>query len=159
HTVLGDGASSPLEDARSCPAPYGRRNRGRIFGAWVMLLTTTERKTGRMRTTPVAYLTNGDALFIISVAGGATHHPAWWLNLEANPEAQIQLGRRMLRVGATEVTPEELSRLWCHYPAQHAVFDSMQHCVPRRIPMVVLHPIEGRFSSVSAGRPFPRANR
>jgi RNA polymerase sigma-70 factor (ECF subfamily) len=107
---------------------------GRIFGNRMLLLTTTGRKTGQPRTTPVGYLTDGDALVIVGGAAGAAKQPAWWLNLESHPEAQVQVGRRKLRVSATRALPEEQQRLWARYPAQHALFDKMQKRVSREIP-------------------------
>jgi deazaflavin-dependent oxidoreductase (nitroreductase family) len=115
---------------------------GRIYRNRLLLLTATGRKTGWQRTTPVAYLADGDAVVIVGGAAGAAQHPAWWLNLMATPVAQIQIGRRMLRVRAAEATPEEQRRLWARYPAQRARLDSMQRRVPRAIPVVVLRPIE-----------------
>jgi deazaflavin-dependent oxidoreductase (nitroreductase family) len=55
--------------------------------------------------------------------------------------AQVQAGRRRLRVSATRTLPEEQQRLWARYPAQHALFESMQKRVPREIPVVILRPL------------------
>src|SRR6266516_3538084 len=122
---------------------------GHIFGNQILLLTTTGRKTGQPRTTPVAYLTEGDAMIIVGRAAGAAKHPAWWFNLESHPEAQVQVGRRRLRVSATRALLEEQERLWARYPAQHALFESMQKRVSREIPIVILRPM-----SESAGSPL-----
>jgi deazaflavin-dependent oxidoreductase (nitroreductase family) len=110
----------------------------RIFGTRMLLLTTIGRKTGQPRTKPVAYLTDGDALVIVAGAAGAARHPDWWLNLESHPEALVQVGRRKLRVRATRALPEEQQRLWARYPAQYALFESMQKRVSREIPVVIL---------------------
>ncbi len=122
---------------------------GRIFGNQMLLLTTTGRKTGQPRTTPVAYLTDGDAMIIVGGAAGAAKHPDWWLNLESHPEAHVQVGRRRLRVRATKALLEEQQRLWARYPAQHALFESMQKRVSREIPVVILRPM-----SESTGSPL-----
>lgn len=113
----------------------------RIFGNHMLLLTTTGRKTGQPRTKPVAYLTDGDALVIVAGAAGAAKHPDWWLNLQSHPEALVQVGRRKLRMRATRVLPEEQQRLWARYPAQYALFESMQKRVSREIPVVILRPL------------------
>jgi deazaflavin-dependent oxidoreductase (nitroreductase family) len=107
----------------------------------MLLLTTTGRKTGQPRTKPVAYLTDGDALVIFAGAAGAAKPPDWWLNLESHPDAQVQVGRRRLQVSATRALPEEQQRLWALYPAQHALFESMQQRVSREIPVVILRPL------------------
>src|SRR5215467_11758651 len=96
----------------------------RIFGTRVLLLSTTGHKTGQPRTTPVAYLTAGQATVIIGGAAGAARHPGWWLNLQAEPLAQVQIGRQRLRVSATLATREEREHLWAHYPAQRTLFDA-----------------------------------
>jgi len=114
---------------------------GRIFGNRMLLLTTTGRKTGQPRTKPVGYLIDGDALVIVAGAAGAAKHPDWWLNLESHPEALVQMGRRRLRISATRALPEEQQRLWACYPAQHALFESMQKRVSREIPVVILRPL------------------
>ncbi|MBV9231149.1 MAG: nitroreductase family deazaflavin-dependent oxidoreductase, partial [Chloroflexi bacterium] len=114
---------------------------GRIFGNRMLLLTTTGRKTGQLRTTPLAYLTDGGAVIIVGGAAGAAKHPDWWLNLESHPEAQVQVGRSTLRVSATRALPEEQQSLWARYPAQHALFESMQKRVSREIPVVILRPL------------------
>ncbi len=111
---------------------------GSIFGNQMLLLTTTGRKTRQSRTTPVAYLTDGDAIIIIGGAAGAAKHPDWWLNLQSHPEAQIQVRRRKLRVRATKAILEEQQHLWRRYPAQHVLFELMQKHVSREIPVVLL---------------------
>ena len=134
---------------------------GRIFGNRMLLLTTTGRKTGQPRTTPVAYLADGDALVIVGGAAGVAKQPAWWLNLQSHPEAQIQVGRHKLRVSASKALPEEQQRLWARYPAQHALFKSMQKRVSRDIPVVMLRPLsepssaqEKRGRSATVRRPL-----
>jgi deazaflavin-dependent oxidoreductase (nitroreductase family) len=114
---------------------------GRIFGNQMLLLTTAGRKTGQPRTKPVGYLTDGNAMIIVGGAAGAAKHPDWWLNLQSHPEAQVQVGRRRLRVSATRALPEEQQHLWARYPAQHALFDKMQKLVSREIPVVILRPL------------------
>ncbi len=114
---------------------------GRISGNPMLLLTTTGRKTGQQRTTALGYIADGDALVIIAGAAGSPKHPAWWLNLKAHPETQVQIGRRILPVRATEATPEEEQRILSRHPKQRALFDAMQRAVTRKIPVVILRPI------------------
>src|SRR5438876_8472593 len=113
----------------------------RIFGNRMLLLTTTGRKTGQPRTKPVAYLTDGDALVIVAGAAGAAKHPDWWLNLQSHPEALVQVGRSRLQMSATRALPEEQQHLWTRYPAQYALFESVQKRVSREIPVVMLRPL------------------
>ncbi len=77
----------------------GGRVGGRLRkGVPVLLLTTTGRKTGRRRTTPLLYVEEGDRYVVVASAGGAPSHPAWYLNLRSNPAATIQVGGRKLAV-------------------------------------------------------------
>jgi deazaflavin-dependent oxidoreductase (nitroreductase family) len=114
---------------------------GRIAGNPILLLTTIGRKTGQQRTTALGYIADGDALVIIAGAAGSPKHPAWWLNLQANPETQVQIGRRVLQVRATEATPEEEQRILSCHPEQRVLFDAMQQAVTRKIPVVLLRPV------------------
>jgi deazaflavin-dependent oxidoreductase (nitroreductase family) len=114
---------------------------GRIAGNPILLLTTIGRKTEQQRITALAYIADGDALVIIAGAAGSPKHPAWWLNLKANPQTQVQIGRHVLQVRATEATPEEEQRILSRHPEQRALFDVVQRAVTRKIPVVFLYPI------------------
>ena len=67
---------------------------GKMFGAPVLLLSTTGRKSGQRRTTPLVYTMDGDDFVLIASNGGAPKHPAWYLNLMANPDATVEVGDR-----------------------------------------------------------------
>jgi deazaflavin-dependent oxidoreductase (nitroreductase family) len=114
---------------------------GRISGNRMLLLTTTGRKTGQQRTTPLGYFSDGDNLVVIAGAGGSPKHPFWWHNLRTNPEARVQVGRRVLKVRAAAATPEESQRILRQNPEQSVVYKAMQRAVTRPIPIVILYPI------------------
>ena len=114
---------------------------GRISGNPMLLLTTTGRKTGHPRTTPLGYIRDGDHLVVIAGAGGSPKHPDWWLNLQARPQVEIQVGTRRLKVRAERATTEEARRILSEHPEQGHLYESMQHAVRRRIPIVILRPI------------------
>src|SRR5215216_2208525 len=59
---------------------------GTMVKSPVLLLTTTGRKSGKQRTTPLLYIKDGDNLAIVASNGGADRPPTWWLNLKGNPE-------------------------------------------------------------------------
>ena len=65
---------------------------GRMYGAPVLVLTTTGRKTGKQRRTPLMYLRDGNELVIVASKGGAPQDPMWWRNLTQTPEAGVQIG-------------------------------------------------------------------
>jgi hypothetical protein len=71
----------------------GGRIGGRVWGLSILLLTTTGRKTGRGRTTPLCFLQDGDALVVVASNGGMDWFPDWWLNLLEQPHAEVLVGR------------------------------------------------------------------
>ncbi|MDP9238927.1 MAG: nitroreductase family deazaflavin-dependent oxidoreductase [Chloroflexota bacterium] len=86
---------------------------GSRFGkAQVLLLTTTGRKSGKQRTTPLSYVDDGDNVAVVASNGGRDDAPLWWRNLQANPEATIRTRRTTRNVRAQQATAEEQSRLW-----------------------------------------------
>jgi deazaflavin-dependent oxidoreductase (nitroreductase family) len=117
---------------------------GRVFrGSPVLLLVTTGRKTGKRRTTPLMYLKDGEDMVVVASDGGSPKHPAWWLNLRADPEATVEVGGRELRVRAEEAAPEEKGRLWPKLVAIYAGFEDYQRKTERELPVVVLRLADG----------------
>ncbi|MEX2420851.1 MAG: nitroreductase family deazaflavin-dependent oxidoreductase [Actinomycetota bacterium] len=113
---------------------------GRIGRAPVLLLTTTGRRTGQQRTTPLLYLADGDRLVVVASYGGAPRHPAWFLNLEATPDVVAQVRRDSRPVRAREATVEEREVYWPRLVAIYRYYDSYQRKTSRTIPVVILEP-------------------
>ncbi|GAC1438662.1 MAG: deazaflavin-dependent nitroreductase Ddn [Chloroflexota bacterium] len=109
----------------------------------VLLLTTTGRKTGQPRTWPVAYLPAGDALVVIASAGGEPRHPAWYLNLRANPRVSVQLGTKSGSMLARVTEGQERAELWARVVQSYPVFAGYEGKTSRQIPVVVLEPALG----------------
>ena len=107
-------------------------------GAPVLLLTTTGRKSGKARTQPLLYLTDGDALVVVASFGGSREHPAWFLNLEANPDVEVQVGPEARRTRARVATQEERARLWPRLVQMYRPYESYQRRTEREIPVVIL---------------------
>lgn len=120
----------------------GGRVGGRIQGNPMLLLDTTGRKTGKKRTTPLLYLPDGPNVVIVASKGGASKHPAWWLNLRAHPETVVQIGSWRLRVVAEETSGEDRRRLWERLVAMYAGYARYQRRTEREIPVVRLRPAE-----------------
>ena len=125
--------------------PIYRASGGRLMGkvgkAPVLLLTTTGRKSGRSRTAPVVYLADGDRFIVIGSNAGNRSAPAWSLNLKADPEAEVEVGRRRLRVRARVAEGEERADLWRKSNVQYAGFDDYEARTDRDIALFVLEPI------------------
>jgi deazaflavin-dependent oxidoreductase (nitroreductase family) len=123
-----------------------RLSGGRLWNkmgqAPTLLLTTTGRKSGKERVTPLLYLGDGDNLVIVASMGGAAQNPGWWHNLRDNPEARVQIGKRTLRVRAEQADAAERARLWPRLVAMFPNYAEYQRATSREIPVVVLHPID-----------------
>ena len=113
---------------------------GRMGKAPVLLLTTTGRKSGKGRTNPLLYLEDGDDLVVVASKGGAPEHPAWFLNLEAKPDVEVQVKRDRRPVQARRATPEERERYWPKLNEMWEQYDSYQRKTSREIPVVILEP-------------------
>ncbi|HEU5143522.1 MAG TPA: nitroreductase family deazaflavin-dependent oxidoreductase [Solirubrobacterales bacterium] len=118
----------------------GGRVGGRIADAPVLLLTTTGRKSGQARTVPVVYLDDGERLAVIGSNAGHGRTPAWSLNLQANPEAEIEIGRERRRVRARVAEGEERAELWRRHNEQYSGFDEYEARTDRDIALFVLEP-------------------
>jgi F420H(2)-dependent quinone reductase len=113
---------------------------GRIGKSPVLLLNTTGRKTGEPRTIPLLYLKDEDNLILVASDGGAPKHPAWWLNLLAKPEAEVEIGRKKLKVIAKQADADEHNRLWPLLVDMYSEYAEYQKKTTREIPVVILHP-------------------
>ncbi|HEX5761775.1 MAG TPA: nitroreductase family deazaflavin-dependent oxidoreductase [Solirubrobacterales bacterium] len=118
----------------------GGRVGGRIADAPVLLLTTTGRKSGEQRTVPVVYLRDGERISVIGSNAGHSRTPAWSLNLQANPEAEIELGRRSWQVRARLAEGAERVELWRKHVEQYSGFDEYEARTDRDIALFVLEP-------------------
>ncbi|MEA2195086.1 MAG: hypothetical protein QOG42_1520 [Solirubrobacteraceae bacterium] len=107
-------------------------------GTTVLLLTTTGRTSGEQRTTPLIHRTDGDRWVVIASKGGAPEHPAWYLNLQADPEAEIQVQADVVPVVASTAEGEERARLWGLMSEAWPAYDDYRRKTDREIPVVVL---------------------
>ena len=111
---------------------------GPFAGAPMMLLTTTGAKSGMPRTTPLAYLPDGDRIVIFASKAGAPTNPDWYHNLRAHPEVTVEVGPDTRRMRASEATGEERDRLYAEQARRMPGFADYQAKTTRRIPVVVL---------------------
>lgn len=116
----------------------GGRMMGSMRGAPILLLTTTGRKSGRRRTTPLAYITEGDAYVLMASNAGRPSHPAWYLNLRHEPAATIKVKNRTLSVRAETLGTEERARLWQRLRKTSPFPDEYQSKTSREIPLLRL---------------------
>ena len=120
-------------------------SRGRIggtaYGAPVALIESVGRKSGKRRTHPLIARDDGENLVIVASKGGIDRHPAWYLNLMANPDTTAWWEGRKRRMRAREAEGQERERLWERMVEVYRPYASYQRRTDRRIPVVVLEPV------------------
>lgn len=131
-----------------------RLTNGRIGSSWrigagfrkpvpTLLLEHRGRKSGRVFTTPLLYLRDGDRLVVVASQGGLPHHPQWFRNLQATPRTRVDVkGQRGLEVVAHVADPDERARLWPRLVDLYADFAKYARWTDREIPVVVLTPVD-----------------
>ena len=112
-----------------------------LGGRPMLLLRTVGRRSKQPRTAALLYARDGDAYVVIASKGGAPQHPGWFHNLSAQPDVEIQVGRKRMPVRARVAEGEERARLWARADqinqGQYVVYQSR---TKRVIPVVVLEP-------------------
>jgi deazaflavin-dependent oxidoreductase (nitroreductase family) len=108
------------------------------LGTQVLILTTKGRKSGEPRTLPLIYGTSGDDYLVVASKGGWHKPPAWYLNLETDPEVEVQVKGDRFKARARDATPEEKPEMWKTMTAEWPAYDDYQRRTERQIPVVVL---------------------
>jgi len=110
-------------------------------GRWGALsLTTRGRRSGRTREVVVGYLEDGDTLVTLAMNGWDPPEPAWWLNLQAHPDARVRTRTGSRRVRARAAVGEERERLWARWAEVDRDLDAYAARRPRETAVVVLEP-------------------
>ena len=109
---------------------------GKIAGQPVLLLTTTGRRTGRPRRTPVQYQSLRDGVFLVAAGGGSSLAPAWWHNLQADPHASVQIGGARYSARASTLSHEERDEVWPRLCERNGGLLRAQKRAGRELPIV-----------------------
>jgi deazaflavin-dependent oxidoreductase (nitroreductase family) len=119
-----------------------RRSNGRLASmkGTVLLLTTTGRKTGRPWTVPLMGLDHGDGYLVAASAGGDPTHPAWYLNLCADPEVIVERNGERREMTARTADADERPSLWARFLEASKGFAKYEQRTDREIPVVILDP-------------------
>ncbi len=107
-------------------------------GTQTLLLTTTGRKSGKPRTTPLIYAPQGEGYTIVASKGGSDAPPSWYLNLEANPTVEVQIKGERFSARARTASAEEKPQMWKTMTTEWPAYDTYQQNTSRSIPVVVL---------------------
>ena len=107
-------------------------------GVTTLLLTTTGRRSGQARTTPLIYGRDGDRYVVVASRGGAPQHPAWYENLAARPEVTVQVIADRFKARARTASAAERPALWKTMAAIWPPYDEYQAKTSRTIPVVIL---------------------
>lgn len=128
------------EHIRSYVATGGRD--GHLWrGMPTLLLTTRGRRSGKLRRTALIYGRDGDNYLVVASSGGSPRHPAWYLNLAADPQVEVQVLADTFPARARTATPDERPPLWRTIASIFPTYDRYQTKTGREIPLVILEPL------------------
>lgn len=116
--------------------------RGHIWnGIPTLLLTTTGRRSGESRLIPLIYGKYEQAFVVVASKGGSPTHPSWYLNLDDQPDVQVQVGEAKFDAKARTSSGEERAQLWEMMCGVFPTYSEYQSKTDREIPVVVLDPL------------------
>jgi deazaflavin-dependent oxidoreductase (nitroreductase family) len=110
---------------------------GNFQGIPVALLTTTGRKSGEPRDSPLYFHRDGDKVIVAASKGGSDKNPMWYLNLKADPKVKVQIKDEVMHLTAREATVEERAIYWPKLVEMYPTYDDYQSWTERKIPLVV----------------------
>jgi len=124
-----------------------RANQGRVGGAFegtpLLLLHHTGARSGRSYVNPLAYLPDNGRYVVFASKGGAPSHPAWYHNLIAHPEGEVEVRSETVPVRVEEAEGDERDRLYAAQIERVPTFADYQAKAGRVIPVLVLTPHAG----------------
>lgn len=118
----------------------GGRLGSSLAGDPICLVSMTGAKSGRRRTIPLMFVPHGDAVLLVASQAGAPRHPAWYHNLVAHPEIEVEQGGRKRTLRARIASPDEKAELWPVCVAHYAPYEDYQKRTTRDIPVFVCEP-------------------
>lgn len=129
----------PAIDKRIMPLTRGRLRIG--MSQPILLLHAVGAKSGQPRVIPLLYTPNGEDFVLVASKAGAQHHPAWYHNLRAHPEVEVEVDGQLIPVLAHEAEGAEREELWRTVNDNYKGYEVYQHRAgSRRIPVMVLTP-------------------
>jgi deazaflavin-dependent oxidoreductase (nitroreductase family) len=111
-------------------------------GVYTLILTTTGRRSGQPRPTPLIYGTHDGDYLVVASKGGSDEPPAWYRNLSENPDVEVQVEGDRFRARARTAGADEKPALWREMAGIWPAYDEYQQRTDRDIPVVVLERVE-----------------
>jgi deazaflavin-dependent oxidoreductase (nitroreductase family) len=105
-----------------------------------LFLRTVGRRSGQARRTGLYYVEDGVNLAVVASNTGEDEDPAWWLNLQARPDAEVELGREVRPIRARRAAPEESTRVYAQFEEALPQYTDYRVRTTREIPVVILEP-------------------
>ena len=127
-----------IRQYRATGGEYGHDWRN---GSSTLLLTTSGHRSGEPRTAPLIYGRAGDAYLVVASDGGADEPPAWYVNLQRDPDVELQVLDQRFRARARTATPDERPEMWREMTSHWPDYDRYQQRTTREIPVIVLERI------------------
>lgn len=112
-----------------------------LRGAPVCLVTTKGKRSGQMRTIALLYLADGDDVVLVASKGGMSHNPAWYHNMIACPDVEVEIGATKRRMRARRASRQEKATLWPRLVSMYRDYDDYQARTTRDIPVMILSPV------------------
>jgi deazaflavin-dependent oxidoreductase (nitroreductase family) len=109
-------------------------------GTPICLVTMTGHKSGKKHTIPLMYNPNGEDVILVASLGGAPKNPLWYYNVKAQPNVEIQVGRRKRAMCARQALPNEKAALWPSIVANFPSYGAYQQQTARDIPVMICSP-------------------
>lgn len=128
-----------------------RRSGGRLGKKWhvgsafrsgvpICLLTTTGRRSGQRRTVPLLHMADGDRVIVVASQGGLPTNPAWYLNVQADPDVEVEFAGRVRAMRARTADAAERAALWPRLVEVYRDFENYAAWTDREIPVVICEP-------------------
>lgn len=114
-----------------------------LGGISMLLLENVGRKSGTTRLTPLLFVEDSGRYVVVASNAGDDHNPAWWLNLQARPDAAVRVRGKRVGVKAHRAGPDEAEVLWPRLEAAYKYYANYRTRTERDIPIVILEPTSG----------------
>ena len=118
----------------------GGRIGGRAFGVQILVLRSIGRRSGQQRESPMFFLDHGAGFAVIASNGASKRPPAWWLNLQAQPDAQALVRGKIYPVRARQASEQETATLWPQFVELYSGYEHYKSIATRELPVVILEP-------------------